>query len=75
MAIDTTTKVARLTFNLPIDLWNLFSKMAEARSLSKTEAVRRALSLELFRYESEMKGFRFALVGPKGEVEKVNFPY
>ena len=75
MAIRTSIKVARLTFNMPIDLWRTFSRMAEARSISKTEALRRAISLELFRYESELRGFRFALLGPNGEVEKVNFPY
>lgn len=49
--------------------------MAEELAISRTEALRRCISTEVFRYTIEQEGGRLAVERSDGTVERVHFPY
>ena len=70
-----TGTVARLTVNLPWRVWEVLKKLAEDQNITKTEALRRAISTEAFRYRVEHEEGHILVERPDGRQERVNFPY
>jgi hypothetical protein len=71
----TTPRLARLTVNLPWRVWQALMQIAEELQISKTEALRRAISTDVFRREIEREGGRFVIEWPDGTRERISFPY
>lgn len=69
-----THDVVKLTVNLPSRVWQAVLDLAAFYGVSKTEALRRAISTEHFRMQVEQDGGRL-LVERDGKVERVVFPY
>jgi predicted transcriptional regulator len=67
--------VARLTVNLPWKVWEALRIMAEKSHISKTEALRRAISTEVFRSEVEGAGGHLLVEAKDGSLQRVVFPY
>jgi hypothetical protein len=67
--------VAKITVNLPWKVWEALVRIAEEANVSKTEALRRAISTEVFRRSIEKEGGRLVVEKPDGTRERVHFPY
>jgi len=68
-------RIARLTVNLPWKVFDALRDMAEADGVSKTEALRRAISTEFYLREARRDGAQVYLERPDGTVERIVFPY
>ncbi len=75
MAASGQPAVAKLTVNLPWKVWEALRTMAEEDGISKTEALRRCISTEVFRRSIEKEGGRLVVERPDGTKERVHFPY
>jgi hypothetical protein len=67
--------VAKITVNLPWKVWEALIALAEENHVSKTEALRRAISTEVFRHTIQREGSRLVVEKPDGTRERVHFPY
>lgn len=66
---------ARVTVDFPIRIWREVERMAEAQGISKTEALRRCISTEVFRRQMEAEGAHLIVRRPDGTEERIHFPY
>ncbi len=69
------SRIVRLTVNLPVKVWKALEAMAEEDGISKTEALRRAISTEAFRREIDKEGSQLVIQTAGGNLERVRFPY
>ena len=67
--------VARLTVNLPERVWRAVVDMAEEDGISKTEALRRCISTEMFIRQLKKEGSDLIVKRPGGTLERITFPY
>lgn len=65
----------KITYNLPVKVWEVLKAMAEEDQISKTEALRRTISTEAFRRAVTNRGGEIMVKNADGSFEKVNFPY
>jgi hypothetical protein len=61
--------------NLPVRVWEHLTALANAMGTSRTEAVRRCISTEVWRYETCQDGSQLMVRRPDGTLEAVHFPY
>jgi hypothetical protein len=66
---------AKVTVNLPWKVWEALVALAEEGEVTRTEALRRALSTEVFRHAVEKEGCHLAVQRADGTLERVHFPY
>jgi hypothetical protein len=69
------SKFARVTVSFPIAVWRAVERMAEDLGISKTEALRRCVSTEVFRRQVEAEGAHLVVRGADGADQRVHFPY
>lgn len=67
--------IAKVTVNLPWKVWEALVALAEEDQVSKTEALRRAISTEVFRHAIEREGSRLIVEKADGTRERIHFPY
>ncbi len=67
--------VVKVTVNLPVKVWKALTDIAEEEHISKTEALRRAISTEVFRRLVEKEGASLVVEKDDGTRERVRFPY
>ena len=72
MAVEN---VARVTVNLPVKVWEALSRMADEKGISKTEALRQAISTEVYLYEARKASGKILIERPDGITERVVFNY
>lgn len=68
------TGVARVTVNLPEKVWEALSRVAEESGMTRTEALRRAISVDLYLREQRKKGKQVLLECDDGTIERIVFP-
>jgi Ribbon-helix-helix protein, copG family len=73
--LEATAAPVKLTVNLPPRVWEVLKRLAEEQGITKTEALRRAISTEAFRHEVQKSGGRIMVERKDGSVERVVFPY
>lgn len=64
--------VARVTVNLPSQVWAALTKLAERLRISKTEALRRAITTYVFLMKQQDDG-KEILLRKDGNVERIIF--
>lgn len=64
----------RVTVNFPVAVWLHVEAMAAEQGVSRTEALRRCISTEVFRREVEAEGAYLVVRRPDGDA-RVRFPY
>ena len=69
------SQIVRVTANFPIRVWDEVVRMAQADAITKTEALRRCISTEVFRRQIEAEGARLVVQMPDGTLQRVRFPY
>jgi len=67
--------IAKVTVNLPWKVWEALVALAEEDQVSKTEALRRAISTEVFRHDIQREGSRLMVERADGTRERIHFPY
>jgi metal-responsive CopG/Arc/MetJ family transcriptional regulator len=72
---DERPKIARVTVNLPIRVWDAVERIAEAESISRTEALRRCISTEAWRQAAEARGAQILERYPDGREALVQFTW
>jgi Ribbon-helix-helix protein, copG family len=68
-------RIVRVTVNLPVKIWEAITGMADDRGVSKTEALRRCVSTEVWRRDAEARGARFFEEYEDGSRIEVRFPW
>lgn len=72
-ASDAT--IARVTVNLPTKVWDALEAAAHEDGITRTEALRRAISVDLYFRGQIAKGGMIVVEHPDGTSERVVFPY
>jgi predicted transcriptional regulator len=67
--------MAKVTFNLPDEVVNKLDQLAQEQSVSKTEALRRAISTEDFVRQERGAGNEIVIGRPGGKSRRVRFSY
>jgi hypothetical protein len=67
--------VARVTVNLPVKVWDALEAAAKADGITRTEALRRAISVDLYFRQQVENGSVIVVERPDGSSERVVFPY
>jgi hypothetical protein len=67
--------VARVTVNLPARVWNDLTSMAERKQISKTEALRQAISTHAIIDRAREEGARVVIERADGTREVIVFAY
>ncbi len=75
MAVATKPEVTRVTVNLPEKVWEALTELADEKSISKTDALRRAISTEVFLNQAIKEGAEVLLRRKDGTVERLIFQY
>lgn len=75
MVDSERSTVARITVNLPIKVWEALEAGARTDGVSRTEALRRAISVDLYFREQVRSGAEIVVERPSGASERVVFPY
>lgn len=67
--------IARVTVNLPAKVWKALEAAAELDGITRTEALRRAISVDIFIREAVKGGSRILVESCSGKTEVIVFPY
>lgn len=67
--------IAKVTVNLPWKVWEALVALADEDQVSRTEALRRAISTEVFRHAIQREGSRLVVEKEDGTRERIHFPY
>jgi hypothetical protein len=67
--------VARVSVNLPWKVWEVLEAMAKEDQITRTEALRRAISTEAYIWRARREGANVLIEKPDKTVERVVFPY
>jgi hypothetical protein len=67
--------VARVTVNLPARVWNELATLADRKQISKTEALRQAISTHAIIDRAREEGARVVIERPDGSREVMVFAY
>ena len=67
--------VARVTVNLPLKVWEAVEEVARKDGITRTEALRRAISVDLYLREQVDQGSYIIVEKPDGTRERIVFPY
>jgi metal-responsive CopG/Arc/MetJ family transcriptional regulator len=70
-----TPAVARVSVNLPLKVWEALEEIAKQDQISRTEALRRAISTEVYMWKARRSGAQILVEQPDKSVERVVFPY
>jgi metal-responsive CopG/Arc/MetJ family transcriptional regulator len=74
-ATVATPAVARVSVNLPLKVWEALEEIAKQDQISRTEALRRAISTEVYMWKARRSGAQILVEQPDKSVERVVFPY
>lgn len=69
------TDLVKVSMNLPPDDVKTIDEIARRDHITKTDVVRRAISVERFIQELKAENARLAVYRPDGTVERVVFPW
>jgi len=72
--VKTVPRV-KVTINFPERLWKLVEQIAADEGVTRTEVLRRAISLEKLRKDVVKEGGQLAVVKRDGSQERLFFPY
>ena len=75
MSAPETPTFARVTVNLPNKVWGALEEAARADGITRTEALRRAISVDLYFREQIRNGAEILVARSDGSTERVVFPY
>jgi hypothetical protein len=65
----------KVTINFPIRLWAWVEQMAKEEGVTRTELLRRAISLEKLRLDLEKEGSKLGVIDKDGTVERLHFSF
>lgn len=67
--------ITKVTVNLPEKVWGAVERRAGEEGVTRTEILKRAISLENFVHETRQAGGSLVIERPDGTIERMVFPY
>jgi Ribbon-helix-helix protein, copG family len=72
---STSPAIARVSINLPLKVWEALEEMAKCDQITRTEALRRSISTELYMWKARRSGAQVLVEQPDKSVVSVVFPW